>query len=114
VRRSREEQIKNSGRYGLKIEYKTETGKGKDYVAVCRVHPWNMAGTDAVRFWLKPDGSGRHLTFEMNIADVSEIAFYIGVSEGRYGDGVFYIDDIQAVRLEDGNEIPIRFILRVL
>ena len=71
VRQSREEKMRHSGRYGLRLEYKTEPGKGKDYVAVCRVHPWNLAGTDAVRFWVKPDGSGRHLDFEMNIADAA-------------------------------------------
>jgi hypothetical protein len=154
VLQSREENIKNSGRWCLKLEYQTEPGKGGDYVAVCRVHPWNLAGTDAVRFWVKPDGSGRHLDFEMNIADSSgrnihdlwsvrlnfekgddgprtetvrfcdlrhntlyrdspnvspvfkpadviEIAFYIGGPESRASEGIFYIDDIQAVRLED-------------
>jgi hypothetical protein len=92
VRQSREENILNSGRYSMKLEYKTEPGEGKDYVAVCRIHPWNLAGTDAVRFWVKPDGSGRHLDFEMNIAD----------SSGRN------IHDLWSVRLdfEKGDDAP--------
>jgi hypothetical protein len=92
VIQSREENIKNSGRYSMKLDYRTEPGNGRDYVAVCRVHPWNLAGTDAVRFWVKPDGSGRHLDFEMNIAD----------SSGRN------IHDLWSVRLdfEKGNDEP--------
>ncbi len=57
------------GGHALKFEYRTEPGEGKFYAAICIVKNWNLAGFDAVRFWLKPDGSGRELTIQWNVAD---------------------------------------------
>ena len=57
------------GGHALKFEYRTEPGDGKFYAAICIVKNWNLAGFDAVRFWLKPDGSGRELTIQWNVAD---------------------------------------------
>ena len=58
-----------AGGHALKFEYRTEPGEGKFYAAICIVKNWNLAGFDAVRFWLKPDGSGRELTIQFNVAD---------------------------------------------
>jgi hypothetical protein len=58
-----------TGGHALKLEHRTEPGDGKFYAAICIVKSWNLAGFDAVRFWLKPDGSGRELTIQFNIAD---------------------------------------------
>jgi hypothetical protein len=69
LRQTRETVHKAGGKFSVKVEYKTTAEKGKNYAAFCRVHPWNLAGHKGIEFWWKPDGSGRLLTFEMNIAD---------------------------------------------
>jgi len=58
-----------AGAHVLRFEYRTEPGEAKYYAAICRVNRWNLAGYDAVRFWLKPDGSGREMTLQFNLAD---------------------------------------------
>ena len=35
----------------------------------CRVAKWDLSGGNAVKFWFKSDGSGRQLTFELNLAN---------------------------------------------
>ena len=61
--------VAGPGGHALKLEYRTAPGEGKFYAAICIVKSWNLAGFDAVRFWLKPDGSGRELTIQWNVAD---------------------------------------------
>lgn len=58
-----------SGKYGLRFAYSTSKEDGKQYAAICRVSKWDLSGTNAARFWLKPDGSGRKLMFQFNIAN---------------------------------------------
>jgi len=58
-----------AGGHALKFEFRTEPGEGKFYAAICIVKNWNLTGFDGVRFWLKPDGSGRELTVQWNVAD---------------------------------------------
>lgn len=57
------------GRQALRIEYATTAAPETHYAPFCRVAKWDLTGCHAVRFWLKPDGSGRQLTFELNVAD---------------------------------------------
>lgn len=69
TRRTREPAAGAGGRFALKLGYRTEAGPGKDYAAVCRVARWDLTGCDALRFWLKPDGSGHRVTVQLNVAD---------------------------------------------
>ncbi|MFO0915874.1 MAG: PQQ-binding-like beta-propeller repeat protein [Pirellulales bacterium] len=57
------------GRQSLKIEYATTAAAETHYAPFCRVARWDLSGCQAVKFWLKPDGSGRQLTFELNAAN---------------------------------------------
>jgi len=68
IHQSRESTIKNSGRFSLKVEYTTTKSDDKFYSPICRVSKWNLAGCNALQFWLKPDGSGRALLVDLNIA----------------------------------------------
>ena len=61
--------IKNSGKQALKWEYSTTKEDATHYSPICRVAKWDASGCNAVRFWLKPDGSGRQITFQLNIAN---------------------------------------------
>jgi len=70
VRQTRESTIKNSGNFSLKVEYGTTQSDDKFYSPICRVSKWNLAGCNALQFWLKPDGSGRALLVELNIANL--------------------------------------------
>ncbi len=57
------------GRYGLKFEYSTTRSTDRFYSPICRVSKWDLSGCNAFQFWLKPDGSGRALLVELNIAN---------------------------------------------
>jgi mannan endo-1,4-beta-mannosidase len=69
TRQTRESTIKNNGNFSLKFEYSTTQSDTKFYSSICRVSQWNLAGCNALQFWLRPDGSGRALLFGMNIAN---------------------------------------------
>ena len=152
VRQTLETAIKNEGRQSMKWEYSTTKEDKTHYSPICRVAKWDASGCNAARFWLKPDGSGRQITFQINIANregknihdlweyryapkrgetngrvvtipfvtlehnvkyagssdtspvvkpeaLIEIAFYIGGRNDEPGEGVYYIDDIKAVRI---------------
>lgn len=62
---------KGGGNHSLKISYRTTGQAESHYAPFCRVAHWDLSGCNAVRFWLKPDGSGRQLTIELNIANKS-------------------------------------------
>ncbi|MFN8094726.1 MAG: carbohydrate binding domain-containing protein [Vicinamibacteria bacterium] len=57
------------GGHAMRFEYRTSPGEGKYYAAICIVKSWDLGGFDAIRFWLRPDGSGRELTVQLNLAD---------------------------------------------
>lgn len=151
VRQSLEPNIKQNGRFSLKYEFRLEKEPEKNYAAICISKKWDLAGFQALQFWLKPDGSGREITMQFTTADstganihdlwqatykttagdsaprvvtipfsdlhhpreldtvgkslkflqgqVIELAIYVGTSDGHFGDGVFYVDDIRAVSL---------------
>lgn len=63
--------LSGRGKQALEVRYETGPTAETHYSAVCRVAKWNLDGTDAVSFWLKPDGSARKLTVELNIANAS-------------------------------------------
>jgi mannan endo-1,4-beta-mannosidase len=60
--------IKRGGKHSLKWEYSTTRSPDKFYNAICRVAKWDLSGCNALQFWLKPDGSGRALLVDLNIA----------------------------------------------
>lgn len=61
--------VKAGGKYGLKCEYTTTKSDDAFYVPFCRVDKWDLSGCNGVQFWFKPDGSGREMTFQLNIAN---------------------------------------------
>ena len=61
--------IKGSGKQALKWEYSTTKEATTHYSPICRVAKWDATGCNAAQFWIKPDGSGRQITFEFNIAN---------------------------------------------
>lgn len=69
VRQSLDSVNKGGGKQGLKIAYATTKEPETHYAPFCRVARWDLTGCNAVQFWLKPDGSGRQLTFQLNIAN---------------------------------------------
>lgn len=69
MRQSLEPAIKSGGRYSLKFEHKLSGESGQDYSAICIIKQWDLSPSNAVQFWLKPDGSGREVTIQFNIAD---------------------------------------------
>ena len=69
IHQTRDSKIKSSGNFSLKVEYSTTKTDDKFYSPICRVSKWNLAGCNALQFWLKPDGSGRDLLVELNIAN---------------------------------------------
>lgn len=60
---------KGGGKQGMRIAYATTSDPATHYAPICRVTKWDLSGCNAAQFWLKPDGSGRQLTFEFNIAN---------------------------------------------
>jgi hypothetical protein len=66
--RTLESNIKAGGNYSLKCDYTTTKSDDKFYVPFCRVDKWDLSGCNGVQFWFKPDGSGREMTFQLNIA----------------------------------------------
>jgi hypothetical protein len=71
LRQSLDSTIKGGGKYSLKCEYAIEKSDDKFYSPVCRLGKWDLSGCNGVQFWFKPDGSGREMTFEFNIADMN-------------------------------------------
>lgn len=69
LRRILDPAIKGGGKYSMKCEYVTGKSEDKFWITVCRVAKWDLSGCNDVQFWFKPDGSGREMTFELNIAD---------------------------------------------
>ena len=69
IRQTRGSTIKNSGQFSLKVEYTTRKSDDRFYSPICRVSKWNLAGCNALQFWFKPDGSGRALLVNLNIAN---------------------------------------------
>ncbi|MEI8113835.1 MAG: family 16 glycoside hydrolase [Bacteroidia bacterium] len=67
--RTLEPKIKAAGKYSLKCEYTTNKSEDQFYVPFCRVNQWDLSGCNGVQFWFKPDGSGREMTFQLNIAN---------------------------------------------
>jgi hypothetical protein len=61
--------IKSEGRQALKWAYTTTRDDATHYSPTCRVAKWDASGGNAAQFWLKPDGSGRQITFQLNIAN---------------------------------------------
>ena len=61
--------IKGSGKQALKREYSTTKEAATHYSPICPVAKWDASGCNAAQFWLKPDGSGRQITFQLNIAN---------------------------------------------
>jgi hypothetical protein len=68
-RQTLEPAIKNGGRYSMKVEYGTTRSEDKFYSPICRVSKWDLSGCNALQFWFKPDGSGRALLIELNMAN---------------------------------------------
>lgn len=66
--RTLEPKIKGGGKYSLKCEYTTTKSEDKFYSPVCRVDNWDLSDCNGVQFWFKPDGAGREMTIEFNIA----------------------------------------------
>jgi hypothetical protein len=60
---------KAGGKYSLRFAYTNTPSADKFYSPICRVAKWDLSGTNAVQFWFKPDGSGREMTFQFNIAN---------------------------------------------
>ena len=69
TRQTLEAVIKGGGRQSLRWEYSTTKDEAAHYSAICRVAKWDASGCNAARFWLKPDGSGRQITLQFNIAN---------------------------------------------
>jgi hypothetical protein len=67
--RTLEPNIKGGGKYSLKCDYTTTKSDDQFYVPFCRVDKWDLSGCNGVQFWFKPDGSGREMTFQLNIAN---------------------------------------------
>jgi hypothetical protein len=58
---------KGSGKQSLRFGYTTTTEPDHQYSTVCRVGSWHLGGTNAFRFWMKPDGSGRKMQLVINV-----------------------------------------------
>lgn len=62
--------VHGRGGKALQVEFTTSSAPDKNYSAICRVHRWPVRGDfNAIRFWIKPDGSGHDVNFELNLAD---------------------------------------------
>jgi hypothetical protein len=67
--RSLEPVIKDKGAWSLKCSYTNLDEPTKFYSPVCRVSKWDASGCNAFSFWFRPDGSGREMTIQFNIAN---------------------------------------------
>ena len=157
MRQTLDPTFKSQGRYSMKFEHRVLDETGKDYSAICILKKWDLSPYNTLQFWLKPDGSGREIVVQFNIADakganihdlwqatyktamgddkprivsipfadlrqpawldlagkspvfkpadVIEFAAYIHAA-GHFGEGAFYIDDIQAVSLPAAASAP--------
>jgi hypothetical protein len=68
MRQSLEPLIKGGGKYSLKCEYTTEKSTNNFYSPISCKSKWNLSGCNGIQFWFKPDGSGREMTFELDMA----------------------------------------------
>lgn len=64
-----EPNIRSQGRSSIKLEYRLTQSKGQDYAAICTLRKWDLSDYDTLQFWLKPDGAGRDITVQFNVAD---------------------------------------------
>ena len=71
IQQTLEPALKHGGRFSLKVAYTTTRSDDKFYSPICRVSKWNLAGCNALQFWFKPDGSGRALLVDLNIANAA-------------------------------------------
>lgn len=69
MRQSLSTTYKGQGRYSMKYEHRLLNETGKDYSAICIMKKWDLSPYNTLEFWLKPDGSGRDITVQFNIAD---------------------------------------------
>ncbi|NJK87228.1 MAG: hypothetical protein HC906_15845 [Bacteroidales bacterium] len=67
--RSLEPKIKEGGKYSLKCTYTNQDDPARFYSPVCCVSKWDASGCNAFRFWYRPDGSGREMTIQFNVAN---------------------------------------------
>ena len=69
TRQTIEKALKSGGAQALRWDYSTTKEDLTHYSPICRVAKWDASGCNAAQFWLKPDGSGRQITFQLNIAN---------------------------------------------
>lgn len=69
IEQTRDPSNKQGGNFGLSVAYHTTASNDAFYTPICRVSKWNLAGCNALQFWFKPDGSGRALLIDLNIAN---------------------------------------------
>ena len=69
MRQSLDSTFKSQGRYSMKFEHRLLNETGKDYSAICILKKWDLSPYNTLQFWLKPDGSGREIAVQFNIAD---------------------------------------------
>ena len=69
IPQTRDSSVENGGQFGLRVEYSTTASSDKFYSPICRVAKWDLTGCNALQFWLKPDGSGRALLVDLNMAN---------------------------------------------
>jgi hypothetical protein len=55
--------VKENGRYGLRLDYDIQPKRGYAMMGHLLNPMLNWSDWDGVRFWLKPDGSGRGISF---------------------------------------------------
>jgi hypothetical protein len=141
------------GNQSLKFDHRLSDQQGQNYSAICIMKKWDLSPYNTLQFWLKPDGSGREVTMQFNIADaqganihdlwqatykplpgdklprivsipfsdlkqprwldpvgkspvfkpadVIELAAYVSAGNGHFGEGAYYIDDIQAIKVPE-------------
>lgn len=68
LRQHLDREVKAGGRQSLRCEYATKGPANRFYCAISREGRWDLSGCDSLRFWLRPDGSGRELTVQLNVA----------------------------------------------
>jgi hypothetical protein len=96
--RSLEPKIKGGGKYSLKCGYTTTKSEDMFYIPFCRVDKWDLSGCNGIQLWMKPDGSGREMTFKREA--VIEAAIYIGGKNDEPGSGVYYFDELAGTKLQ--------------
>jgi len=71
IRQTLDKTVKHSGTQCLKVEFRTLKEPKKFYCPICINRSWDLSGSNAFQFWLKPDGSGRELGVELNCANAA-------------------------------------------